>query len=72
MAGTLPQSPSYAQTGIRIAMRPLTTTFHSRTPHHSSLRWTGANGMSNDALEVGLKEKAKEFKESGAEVYAKA
>ncbi len=53
-------------------MRPLTTTFHSRTPHHSSLRWTGANGMSNDALEVGLKEKAKEFKESGAEVYAKA
>ena len=36
-------------------------------------KYTAEQGITdNEALEVGLKEKAKEFVEKGAEVYAKA
>jgi phosphomethylpyrimidine synthase len=36
-------------------------------------KFAAEQGVSEEAaLEVGLREKAKEFKESGAEVYAKA
>jgi phosphomethylpyrimidine synthase len=36
-------------------------------------KYAAQQGVSEDAaLEIGLQEKAKEFKQSGAEVYAKA